>query len=50
MALTREEKEELVIKLSEGGKSIREIAKEAHVNFTDIGKILKKENGRCLHK
>ncbi|MGA8843953.1 MAG: hypothetical protein WB511_10240 [Nitrososphaeraceae archaeon] len=43
--LTREEKEDLIIKLSNEGKNIREIAKEAHVNFTDIGKILKKING-----
>ena len=43
--LTREEKEDLVIKLSNEGKNIREIAKEAHVNFTEIGKILKKKNG-----
>ena len=43
--LTREEKEKLVIHLSNEGKNIREIAKEVHVNFTYIGKILKKKNG-----
>ena len=43
--LTREEKEALVINLFNEGKNIRDIAKEVHVNFTDIGRILKKNSG-----
>jgi DNA-binding NarL/FixJ family response regulator len=41
--LTRKEKEELVIKLLQEGKTYKEIAKEAHVSLTLIG-LYKKEN------
>lgn len=40
MGLTRQEKEELVLKLYNQGKSYHEIAKEARVSLRDIGPIL----------
>jgi transposase len=40
MLLTRNEKEKLVVKLANGGKTIRDIAKEAHISIKDIGKII----------
>jgi DNA-binding CsgD family transcriptional regulator len=45
MVLTRSEKEELVIQLYEEGKTIREIAKEVHMSFGPIGKIIGKVSG-----
>jgi len=42
---TRKEKETLVIRLSEEGKSTREIAQAAHVSLRDIGSIVKKYTG-----
>ncbi len=45
MALNKQEKEKLVIKLHQEGKTIRQIAHEAHASFTDIGKIIRKING-----
>ena len=45
MALNKQEKEQLVIKLHKEGKTIREIAYEAHLSFTDIGRIIRKING-----
>ena len=43
--LTRKEKEELVIKLLQEGKTYKEIAKEAHVSLTLIGSLRKKIEG-----
>lgn len=45
MVLTRSEKEELVTQLYEEGKTIREIAKEVHMSFGPIGKIIRKVTG-----
>lgn len=42
--MNREEKHELVIKLFKEGKTMREIAKEVHMSFGDIGSITRKEN------
>jgi DNA-binding NarL/FixJ family response regulator len=39
MLITRTEKEKLVIKLAEEGKTTRQIAKEVHISLKDIGKI-----------
>jgi hypothetical protein len=41
MVLTRSEKEELVKKFYEEGKTIREIAKEVHMSFSPIGNIIR---------
>jgi transposase len=43
--LNRQEKEKLVIKLHSEGKTIRQITHEAHISFTDIGRIIRKING-----
>lgn len=45
MVLTRAEIEELVKQLYKEGKTIREIAKVAHMPFTDIAAIIRKETG-----
>jgi hypothetical protein len=45
LVLTRAEKEELVKQLYKEGKTIREIAKVAHMSFTDIAAIIRKETG-----
>ncbi len=45
MLLSKEEKEQLVIKLAMEGKTIREIAKTAHISFVDIGKIIRRFTG-----
>ncbi len=42
--MNREEKRQLVIKLWKEGKTMREIAKQAHMSFGDIGRIIKKFN------
>jgi hypothetical protein len=42
--LNREEKRQLVLQLYKEGKTMREIAKEAHMSFGDIGSITKKLN------
>jgi DNA-binding NarL/FixJ family response regulator len=39
---TREEREEYVFELYQQGKSIREIAQEIHMSFSDIGAIIRK--------
>jgi hypothetical protein len=46
VALSKQEKEKLVIRLHEEGKTIREIAHIGHLSFTDIGKISRKINGQ----
>jgi len=43
--LNRRDKEQLVIKLHQEGKTIREIASAAHMSFTDIGAIIRKIDG-----
>ena len=43
--LTRKEKEDLVIKLAEEGKTTRDIAQVAHVSLKDIGTILRRYTG-----
>ncbi len=45
MILNREEKERLVLKLANEGKSTREIAQVAHVSLKDIGIITRKSTG-----
>jgi hypothetical protein len=44
--LNRRDKEQLVIKLHQEGKTIREIAQKAHMSFTDIGVIIRKIDGQ----
>jgi lipopolysaccharide biosynthesis protein len=44
--LNKYDKEQLVIELHSQGKTIREIASAAHLSFTDIGKIIRKIDGR----
>jgi prefoldin subunit 5 len=44
--LNKKEKEQLVIKLYQDGKPIREIAQQAHLSFGSIGKIIRTINGR----
>jgi hypothetical protein len=45
--LNKKEKEQLVIKLHEEGKNIRDIASTAHMAFGDIGKIIKRLDGQA---
>ncbi len=45
MILNRQQKENLVIELLNQGISVPQIAKQAHVSFTDIKKIRMKETG-----
>src|SRR5919204_3209219 len=45
MITSKEEKERRVIELYNEGKTIRDIAKEVHMSFGDIGSIIKKVNG-----
>jgi uncharacterized protein YerC len=42
--MNREEKHELVIKLSKEGKTMREISKQVHMSFGDIGSVIRKVN------
>ena len=43
--LNKYDKEELVIKMHQEGKTIREIAHAAHMSFGDIGRIIRKIEG-----
>ena len=43
--LNRKEKEELIVKLLEEGKTYKEISKEAHASFSEISRINKNLNG-----
>jgi len=43
--MTREEKERMVIYLQGKNKTIREIASLVHMSFSDIGRILRREQG-----
>lgn len=45
--MNKKEKEELVIKLHEEGKNMRDIASTAHMAFGDIGKIIKRLDGQA---
>ncbi len=45
MLLSKREKEKLVIKLANEGKTTRQIAQEVHVSLKTIGQILKKMTG-----
>ena len=45
LLLSRKEKEKLVIKLTQEGKTTREIAKQVHISLRDIGKIQHKLTG-----
>jgi len=47
--LNRQDKEQLVIKLHQEGKTIREISSVAHLSFSDIGKIIRKIDGHDDH-
>jgi hypothetical protein len=44
--LNKYDKEQLVIKLHKDGKTMRDIACAAHMSFGDIGKIVKRLDGR----
>ena len=46
VVLNRRDKEQLVIKLHQEGKTIRDIASAAHMSFGDIGKIINRIDGR----
>jgi hypothetical protein len=46
VVLNRNEKEQLVIKLHQDGKTIRQIASAAHLSFSDIGTIIRKIDGQ----
>jgi hypothetical protein len=46
VVLNRRDKEHLVIKLHQEGKTIRDIASAAHMSFGDIGKIINRIDGR----
>ena len=46
MVLTRRDKEKLVIKLHQEGKTIRTIASVAHLSFSDIGSIIRRIDGQ----
>jgi hypothetical protein len=43
--LNRRDKEQLVIKLHQEGKTIREIASVAHLSFSNIGTIIRRADG-----
>ena len=47
--LNKKEKEQLVIQLYQDGKTIRDIAATAHMSFSDIGKIIKRLDGRAYN-
>jgi hypothetical protein len=46
VVLNKRDKEQLVIKLHQEGKTIREIASVAHLSFTDIGSIIRRIDGK----
>lgn len=45
MVLNRRDKEQLVIKLHQENKTIRQIATAAHLSFSDIGTIIRRSDG-----
>ena len=46
VVLNRRDKEQLVFKLHQEGKTIREIAAAARMSFTDIGSIIRRTDGQ----
>lgn len=44
--LNKKEKEELVVKLHQENKTLRQIAEIVHMSFSDIGRIVRKLDGR----
>jgi hypothetical protein len=46
VVLNKKEKEQAVIELHQQNKTIREIAQQVHMSFKDIGKIIRKIDGR----
>jgi hypothetical protein len=46
VVLNRRDKEQLVIRLHQEGKTIREIALAAHLSFSDIGSIIRRIDGQ----
>jgi hypothetical protein len=46
VVLNRRDKEQLVIKLHEEGKTIREIAQQVHMSFKDTGTIIRRIDGQ----
>jgi hypothetical protein len=44
--LNRRDKEQLVIKLHQEGKNIRDIAQQVHMSFKDIGTIIRRIDGQ----
>ena len=48
--LTKEEKEKLVIQLYQQGKNIRDISREAHMSFSDIGEITRRYSGDDIER
>ena len=47
MILNKKEKEELVVKLHQENKTIRQIAEIVHMNFKDIGVIIRRIDGQA---
>jgi DNA-binding Lrp family transcriptional regulator len=45
--LDKKEIEQLVIKLHQEGKTMRDIASAVHMSFGDIGKIIRRLDGRA---
>lgn len=50
MLLSKAQKANMVIKLTQEGKTTREIAELVHISLRDIGKIIKKETGEVESK
>ena len=46
VVLNRRDKEQLVVKLHQEGKTIREIAQQIHMIFKDIGSIIRRIDGQ----
>jgi DNA repair ATPase RecN len=46
---TRQEKEEMALYMYHEGKTYREIAKECHLSFGDISRLIKAESGELEH-
>ena len=44
--LNKHDKEQLVTKMHQEGRTVREIASAVHMSFGDIGKIIKRIDGR----
>jgi hypothetical protein len=46
IVLNRRDKEQVVIKLHQEGKTIREVAQQVHMSFKDIGTIIRRIDGQ----